>query len=467
MRRWPLLIACLLVGACDNNNNDPAAPGTGAINVTVSGLPGGVQGAVTITGGGGFSRTLTATGKVEGLAAGSYTVAATDVTNAGLTYVANPASQAVTVTAGATSPVAVAYSAATAGISLRFETVATGLTSPVYLASPPGDPRLFVVEQAGRVRIISNGALLAQPFLDIRSRVASGGERGLLSIAFHPSYATNGFFYIYFTDLNGNIRVERFHVSASPDVADATSSALIIGIDHPTNANHNGGLVMFGPDGMLYMGTGDGGDAGDPPGNGQNRNALLGKLLRIDVNGALPYVVPPNNPFVGQTGVRPEIWAFGLRNPWRFAFDRQAGLLYIADVGQGAREEVDVVSAATGGQNYGWNIMEGTACYRPLTCSQTGLTLPVIDYTHTNGACSITGGFVYRGTRIPEIAGQYFYSDYCSGWLRSFQMVNGAVTSPRQWDVPVLASPTSFGEDSAGELYVTVTDGTVRRIVRN
>src|SRR5262249_45520072 len=208
------------VGACDSNKNDPSAPGTGAIDVTVSGLPGGVHGAVTVTGGGGFSRTLTATGKVEGLAAGSYTVAATDVTNAGTTYVANPASQAVTVTDGSTSPVAVAYSVAPDGIALKFETVATGLASPVYLASPPGDPRLFVVEQAGRVRIISNGTLLAQPFLDIRSRVASGGERGLLSIAFHPSYATNGFFYIYFTDLNGNIRVERFHVSSSPDIAD-------------------------------------------------------------------------------------------------------------------------------------------------------------------------------------------------------------------------------------------------------
>ncbi|HEY7393339.1 MAG TPA: PQQ-dependent sugar dehydrogenase, partial [Gemmatimonadaceae bacterium] len=450
MRRWMLLITCLVVGACDNSN-DPSQPGTGAIDVTVSGLPGGVQGAVTITGGGGFSRTLTASGKVNGLQPGSYTVAATDVTNAGTTYVANPASQAVTVTAGATSPVAVAYSAATADFSLRFETVATGLTSPVYVASPPGDPRLFVVEQNGRVRIVSNGTLLTQPFLDVRSRVNFNGERGLLSIAFHPSYATNGFFFIYFTDTDGNIRVERFHVSSNPDVADAASSTLIIGIAHPTFANHNGGLLMFGPDGMLYMGTGDGGSGGDPNGNGQNRNALLGKLLRLDVNGALPYVVPPNNPFVGQSGARGEIWAMGLRNPWRYAFDRQAGLLYIADVGQDNREEVDVVSAATGGQNYGWNIMEGTGCYGSQTCSQTGLTLPVIDYPHSEG-CSITGGFVYRGTSIPEIAGQYFYSDYCSGWLRSFRIVNGTVTSPKQWDVPGLSSPTSFGEDSAGEL---------------
>ena len=461
MKNWPLVLACFVVGACSDS---PSSPDTGSIDVAVSGLPTGVSAAVTITGGGGFSRTVTASGKVDGVPAGSYTVAATSVTNAGATYDANPASQAVTVTAGQTTPVAVAYSAGADNVSLRYETVATGLTSPLYVTSPSGDPRLFVVEQNGRVRIISNGTLLTQPFLDIRSRVSFGGERGLLSVAFHPSYATNGFFYVNFTDTNGNTRVERSHVSSNPDVADAASSTLIIGITQPF-ANHNGGLVMFGPDGMLYIGMGDGGDGGDPQGNGQNRNALLGKLLRIDVNGAAPYAVPPNNPFVGQTGVRPEIWALGLRNPWRFAFDRQAGLLYIADVGQGVHEEVNVVPATTGGQNYGWNVMEGTACYNAQTCTRTGLTLPLVDYTHADG-CSVTGGYVYRGTKLPEIAGRYFYTDYCSGWLRSFRMVNGAVTSPRQWDVPALASPTSFGEDSSGELYVTVAGGTVYRIVK-
>lgn len=462
MKNWLLVLACFVVAACGSDN--PSSPATGSIDVAISGLPSGTQGAVTVIGAG-FSRTLTASAKVEGLRPGDYTVAASLVTNAGTTYHANPGLQVVAVTAGFTSPVAVAYSTGADAISLGFETVATGLTSPVFLTSPLGDPRLFVVEQNGRVRIISNGSLVTQPFLDIRSRVSFNGERGLLSIAFHPSYATNGFFYIYFTDTSGNIRVERFHVSSNPDVADAASSTLIIGIEHQPFANHNGGLVMFGPDGMLYIGTGDGGSGGDPQGNGQNRNALLGKLLRIDVNGAAPYVVPPSNPFAGQTGVRTEIWAFGLRNPWRYAFDRQAGLLYIADVGQGAREEVNVVSAATGGQNYGWNIMEGKACYNAQTCSQTGLTLPLVDYTHSDG-CSITGGFVYRGTKLPEIAGSYFYTDYCSGWLRSFRMVNGAVTSSKQWDVPALAAPTSFGEDSAGELYVTVGGGTVYRIVK-
>jgi hypothetical protein len=465
MKNWLLVLACFVLAACGSDS--PSSPDTGSIDVAVSGLPTGVSAAVTITGGGGFSRTVTASGKVDGVPAGSYTVTATSVTNAGATYDANPASQAVTVTAGQTTPVAVAYSAGADAISLRYETVATGLTSPVYVASPPGDPRLFVVEQNGRVRIISNGTLVTQPFLDIRSRVSFNGERGLLSIAFHPSYATNGFFYVYFTETNGNIRVERFHVSSNPDVADAASSTLIIGIPHQQFANHNGGLVMFGPDGMLYIGTGDGGSGGDPLGNGQNRNALLGKLLRIDVNGALPYVVPPTNPFVGQSGARGEIWAMGLRNPWRFAFDRQAGLLYIADVGQDVHEEVNVVSATSGGQNYGWNVMEGTVCYNnsAQNCSRTGLTLPLVDYTHSDG-CSITGGFVYRGTRLPEIAGRYFYTDYCSGWLRSFRMVNGAVTAARQWDVPALVSPTSFGVDSSGELYVTVAGGTVYRIVK-
>ena len=350
-------------------------------------------------------------------------------------------------------------------IPLGFQTVATGLTSPLYVTSPPGDPRLFVVEQNGRVRIVANGTLVAPPFLDLRSRVSFGGERGLLSIAFHPQYATNGFFFVNFTDTRGDTRVERFHVSSNPDVADAATSTLILTVAQPF-ANHNGGLVLFGPDGMLYIGMGDGGSGGDPMGNGQNRNALLGKLLRIDVNGALPYVVPSTNPFVGQTGARPEIWALGLRNPWRFTFDRPSGLLYVADVGQDVHEEINVVSASLAGANYGWNTMEGSACYSPRTgCTQTNLTLPVVDYTHAEG-CSVTGGLVYRGTRLPELVGRYFYSDYCGGWLRSFRVVNGAVTSRREWDVPKLDSPTSFGQDSGGELYVTVAGGTVYRIVR-
>jgi glucose/arabinose dehydrogenase len=239
---------------------------------------------------------------------------------------------------------------------------------------------------------------------------------------------------------------------------------VILSVPQPF-ANHNGGLVMFGPDGMLYIGMGDGGSGGDPQGNGQNRNTLLGKMLRIDVTGALPYTVPASNPFVNQTGTRPEIWATGLRNPWRFSFDRQGGLLYIADVGQNDREEINALSATQGGANYGWNTMEGTACYSTASCNQTGLTLPVIDYRHAEG-CSVTGGYVYRGTRLPELAGRYFYSDYCSGWLRSFRMVNGAVTAEREWPVPRLATVTSFGEVSTGELYIIVAGGTIYRLAR-
>lgn len=353
---------------------------------------------------------------------------------------------------------------ATDDVTLGFETVATGLSAPVFLTSPPGDARLFIVEQGGRVRIISNGTVLAEPFLDLRSRVSSGGERGLLSIAFHPQYATNGFFFVNFTDTRGDTRVERFKVSSNANVADAATSTLILTVAQPF-ANHNGGLVSFGPDGYLYIGMGDGGSGGDPQGHGQNRNSLLGKLLRIDVDGTPPYAVPSSNPFVGQSAVRSEIWALGLRNPWRFAFDRQANQLYLTDVGQSAREEINVVGATQAGLNFGWVTMEGTACYAAASCNQSGLTLPQVEYTHADG-CSITGGFVYRGSALPEIAGRYFYTDYCGGWLRSFRFVNGAATAAREWDVPRLQSPTSFGEDARGELYVIVAGGTVFRLVR-
>ncbi len=340
------------------------------------------------------------------------------------------------------------------GLTLKVDPfITTGLASPVFLTQPLNDGLIFVVEQAGRIRVIRNGALQTPPFLDISSRVLSGGERGLLSIAFHPQYATNHFFYVYFTtQTNGDIRIERFTTSANPEVADPTTSKLIITTAHSTFANHNGGLVSFGLDGMLYAGFGDGGSAGDPSGNGQNFNALLGSLLRLDVNNGDPYLVPPSNPFGGQRG---EIWAKGLRNPWRYAFDAATGLLYIADVGQGAHEEVDVVPASQARINYGWNVMEGASCYKPPTgCTQTGFTPPVLDYaTHVNGTCSITGGYVYRGSAIPGIRGHYFYSDYCAGFLRSFRYENGTAVDQKDWGL-TMSSVTSFGVDAAGELYV-------------
>lgn len=352
-------------------------------------------------------------------------------------------------------------------VTLRAQQVVEGLSSPVYLTAPSGDPRLFIVEQPGRIRIVKNGALLPTPFLDITSRVVSGGERGFLSMAFDPAYATTGRFYVYYTGAQGDIFVDRFTASSNADVANTTSDRVIT-IQHRANSNHNGGLLLFGQDGMLYLGTGDGGGAGDVPNNAQNIDVLLGKILRLDVS-TLPYTIPPSNPFVGRAGAD-EIWAYGLRNPWRYAFDAPTDgtspKLYIADVGQGAREEVNVVDASAAGRNYGWRLMEGTRCYNPSSgCNQTGLTLPVVEYDHGRG-CSITGGFVYRGAAIPEVRGHYFYSDYCSGFLHSFRLSGAAATDQREWSVGNLGGVTSFGVDAAGELYILSSNGRVYGLVK-
>ncbi|OLC69911.1 MAG: hypothetical protein AUH78_22545 [Gemmatimonadetes bacterium 13_1_40CM_4_69_8] len=344
---------------------------------------------------------------------------------------------------------------------LRVEVVARGLDDPLYLTAPPGDARRFVVEQGGRIRIIRDGQVLATPFLDLRDSVGAGGERGLLSVAFHPQFARNGWLYVNYTDKHGDTRVKRFTVSADPDRADPTSGKQILFIAQPY-ANHNGGLVMFGPDGMLYVGMGDGGSGGDPHGNGQNKRTLLGKLLRIDVDRGDPYAIPPDNPFVGAADARPEIWATGLRNPWRFAFDRATGLLYIADVGQNLWEELDIVPASRSGVNYGWNVMEGAHCYGAGGCDATGLP-PALEYDHSYG-CSIIGGFVSRGRASPSLDGQYFFSDYCQGWLRSITYQNGRITSRTVWKVPRLGQVLSFGEDAAGEIYVLSDNGNVYRI---
>ncbi len=344
--------------------------------------------------------------------------------------------------------------------TLALRQVASGLVNPLFLTAPANDPRLFIVEQPGRVRIVKGGALLATPFLDISASIASGGERGLLSLAFDPRYAANGYFYVYFTDPQGNLAIQRYSVSAAnADQADPASALRILSIAHPSFGNHNGGLLAFGPDGQLYAGTGDGGGAGDPSGNGQNLAVLLGKLLRLDVShasAAQPYAIPADNPFTNQAGRRGEIWAYGLRNPWRYAFD--GGTLYIADVGQDLHEEVDVVSAAQGGLNFGWNLMEGNSCYASTSCNQAGLTLPVLDYDHSQG-CSITGGYVYRGSALPALQGRYFYSDYCGGWLRSFSYRNGLPTDPISWPVDKIGPVLSFGQDAQKELYLLSSDG--------
>lgn len=347
---------------------------------------------------------------------------------------------------------------------LKLQEVSSGLNSPVYLASPPGDARLFVVEQQGRIRIIENGQALATPFLDIVSRVGSGGERGMLSVAFHPQYAANGLFYVYFTGTGGEIRIERF-TRTNANQANAASAKVILTVDHP-RTNHNGGLAMFGPDGLLYLGLGDGGGGGDPDRNGQNQTTLLGKLLRINVDSGDPYSIPSGNPFAGRSDARQEIWAMGLRNPWRYAFDRSTGRLYIADVGQDATEEVNVVTATRAGVNYGWNVLEGSSCYNAATCSKSGLEIPLLEYSHASNQCSVTGGFVYRGAAMPEIAGMYFYADYCAGWVKSFTYDNGAASNQRDWNLGNVGFITSFGEDASGELYLTTANGRVYKFVK-
>jgi glucose/arabinose dehydrogenase len=349
-------------------------------------------------------------------------------------------------------------------LELTLELVANGLTAPVFLTAPDGDSRLFVVERNGRIRIIASNTLLATPFLDLRDRVNFTGERGMLSMAFDPQYATNGFFYVYYVDLSGGIVVEKFASTPGSNVAGA-SAGIVMTFPHGGN-NHHGGLIAFGPDGMLYLAPGDGGCCGDPQNNAQNLSILLGKMLRIDVR-TTPYSVPPTNPFVGTAGARPEIWAYGLRSPWRFAFDAPSSRLYLADVGDNAREEVNVVSASATGVNYGWRLMEGTACFNPSTnCNPGGqLTLPLVEYLHADG-CSVIGGYVYRGSAIPELTGHYFYADYCEGWIRSFSLTSGgAVGEHRTWDEVLFPGVVSFGRDGAGELYM-IGGTEVRRLVR-
>lgn len=343
--------------------------------------------------------------------------------------------------------------------------IASGLSNPVHLTAPAGDPRLFVVEKAGRIRIVKNGALLSAPFLDISSKVSNGTEQGLLSVAFHPSYSSNGFLYVNYTNTSGDTRIERYTVSSNADVANPASAKTILAIDQPFS-NHNGGLNLFGPDGFLYIGMGDGGGGGDPSGNGQNKNVLLGKLLRIDVDRGDPYSVPAGNPFASGGG-RGEIWAYGLRNPWRFAFDKASSLLYIADVGQNAYEEINVVATNRTGVNYGWKIMEGASCFGSSSCNQSGLQQPVVTYNRDGGACTVIGGLVYRGSAVAHLAGHYLYADYCAGWIRSFTWTNNAVANVTEWKTPSHGTILSFAEDAAGEMYILSANGHVYKIVKS
>jgi len=345
-----------------------------------------------------------------------------------------------------------------------FVKVAEGLDQPVHIThAGDGSGRLFVVEQSGRIKILKDNTVLDTLFLDISERVGSGGERGLLSVAFPPDYRSKGYFYVDYTNNSGSTTVSRFYLGANENLADAQSEEIVLTVEQPF-ANHNGGQIAFGPDGFLYIGTGDGGGAGDPVGSGQNVGTLLGKMLRIDVeSGVKPYAVPDTNPFLTTAGFLPEIWALGLRNPWRFSFDQDTGDLYIADVGQDLFEEINVQRAGSqGGENYGWNTMEGLHCFNSVACDQTGLTTPVFEYSHSLGDVSITGGVVYRGKEFPRMQSVYFFGDFASGRVAGLRWVNN------QWDASVLADTnfgiSSFGEDGAGRLYLVDIVGSVYRI---
>lgn len=475
--RMFILSLLLLLAGCGGGGGNPGTPGTpnppptagtGSLQVMVNGLPAGLNAVVRLTGPNNFSRDLTGTQTLSDLSAGSYSVAASSVTLGSTTYTPTPAVQSVVVTAGASATATVAY--AGTALALALADIGPTFTSPTFVTAPPGDDRLFVLERRGVIRVVRNGTVLTQAWLDISANVFTGGEGGLLSMAFDPNFASNGYFYLYYTDTAQNIVVERYASSPTPNVADPTSGLVILRVAHPQFTNHFGGLVAFGPDGMLYAGLGDGGGAGDPLGNAQNLSVLLGKLLRVDVRTATagqPYTIPATNPYLNQPGRRPEIWAAGLRNPWRYAFDGEQ--LYIADVGQAAREEVNLASSAQAGLNYGWDILEGTACYEAATCNRTGLTPPIFEYEHgannVNG-CSITGGYVYRGKAIPELAGRYFYSDYCRGYIKSFFASDTGVAEQRDWNLNSAGQVVSFGRDGAGELYVVSADGHIFKLVR-
>ncbi|MEA2325963.1 MAG: hypothetical protein QOE68_922 [Thermoanaerobaculia bacterium] len=347
---------------------------------------------------------------------------------------------------------------------VSLQPIATGLDQPVALTHA-GDTRLFITEQAGTIRIYDALGLRATPFLDIRSIVLAGGERGLLSVAFHPQYRDNGLFFVYYTNKNGDNNLARYKVTSDPDRADAASGTILLTIPHPTFSNHNGGQLQFGPDGYLYIGTGDGGSGGDPNNNAQNLNQLLGKILRIDVDHGSPYAIPSSNPFVGRPGARGEIWAYGVRNPWRFSFDRVTGDLWIGDVGQDAFEEVDFQPATSiGGENYGWRKMEGQHCFNPSSsCVDPGVVFPLLEYSHAGGACSISGGYRYRGTQIPSLKGAYLYGDYCTGTITKATQFGTNWTPSTLFATSLRIS--AFGEDLSGELYVMdVAKGIVYKI---
>jgi glucose/arabinose dehydrogenase len=362
-----------------------------------------------------------------------------------------------------------AQQASSAVPRIALQALPFGFRQPLFIThAGDGSGRQFVVEKAGTIRVIKGGQLLGTPFIDLSSKIrASGSEQGLLGLAFHPRYAENGRFFVGYTDNAGRNTVERYQVSADPDRGDLASGVTLLSIDDPA-VNHNGGNVVFGPDGKLWVGTGDGGASGDRYQNGQNRQTLLGKMLRLDVDGGEPYGIPADNPYVGDAAYRPEIWAMGMRNPWRYSFDRATGDLWIGDVGQNAYEEIDRVAAGSGGGlNFGWPIAEGRHCYPSgAQCDVSLYQQPVAEYGR-DGGCSVTGGYVYRGPAYPTLQGLYFFGDFCTGRIWSLDAQEGGawrMTPQLQEAIQI----SSFGEDEAGELYVTTFtgDANAQRIYR-
>lgn len=344
-------------------------------------------------------------------------------------------------------------------LGVELELVAA-IDRPLAITAPAGDSRVFVAQREGTIEIIGPDRLIQEePFLDLTDRVrANGIEQGLLGLAFHPEYADNGRFFVYFTDENDDSRLAEYTVSDDPNSADANSYRELLFFDQPTE-RHNAGMLEFGPDGYLYVAVGDGGDGGH---NGQKPETLFGTILRLDVDGEKPYTYPADNPFVGDGA--PEVWVYGLRNPWRFAIDHETGLMYIGDVGQQDWEEVDVISLDDGGANLGWAYREGSRCFSSPQCEETETVLPVVEYPHAEG-CSITGGYVYRGDEIPELNGVYFYSDWCQGWVRSFRYEDGQAVDLTEWPELDPGQVNTFGIDGFGELYIGTWGGEVWKLV--
>lgn len=464
-----IVLALVLLGGCSDDDSGPTPPGEPtltAIEVAPATSTVEAGGTVAFTATGRMSDNTTTAVTVTWAATGG-TIAATGNYTAGSVagaYQVSATSGSITGTAAVT-----VTAVPPVDINLGLVFLTNDFVFPTFLTSPPGDPRLFIVERAGRIRIYKAGAVVATPFLDITTMVKSDeGEQGFVGLAFDPSYSTNGRFFVSYVALDGSSVLASYTVSGNADVANAGSRVERLVVPHPATAYHYSGGIQFGADGYLYMALGDGGESTDPNGRGQSLADLLGNIIRIDVSGAAGYAIPASNPFEGMAGDRGEVWSYGLRNPWRFSFDRATGDLYIGDVGQDTREEINASPALTGagrGTNYGWAIMEGSTCYLASSCNQTGLTLPVVEYDH-DPRCSVTGGYVYRGAAIPALQGTYFYSDFCVSVTRSFRLVGGVATDQREWSTLAPASNVvSFGEDAAGELYLVTRSAGIYRVV--